>query len=694
MSHPFLAPPEMPDEIGRLGPYRILGELGRGGMGVVYRAEDPRLKRQLAIKVLLPQAAGDPQAVARFRREAQAQAKVEHDHIIPIWEVEEANGVVYIAMPLLKGQTLSSALKQNARPPIAELVRIGREMAEGLAAAHAVGLIHRDIKPANVWLEGSKRRVKILDFGLARAAAITSEKDDAITVAGAIMGTPAYMAPEQARSQPVDHRGDIFALGVVLHQMAIGKMPFTGASAFDIMAAVVSHDPPPVGALVPNLPPELSDLIQRLLAKNPAARPQSCEAVAEELEAIERGLAVAPVRLIPLAAIPGAPVAPDPWANIDTTFVEAGATMASRARPEKPVRTPFPNWLWPAVGVFGLVALVAVVSVVAPWGKPKPPKPPVQPKSKDKDTPAQPREARIIPLPTELTCLALSPNGKLAAVGGQDGIVYLIDPATGAVRDRLVGHTWRVLSVAFSADGRWLASGGQDRAARLWDLKDEKHRILGQSGTPIWAIGFSADGTTLAACGTETGWDTATGAPNVRFETAFSNGFARLPGTDRVASAYFFEKQVLVFDITTGKQVARLTGLSEVRAVAAAPDGRRLAIALGIGGDVRGTDPPIPGADFSVRVWDVTADKQTLVLKGHDHVAYHVAWAPVGDRIASASYDKTVRVWDAETGTELHVLKHDAPVLGVAFGPNGRTLVSASYDRTVRVWELPPPKAP
>ena len=243
----------------RLGPYRVLGVLGRGGMGAVYRAEDPRLNRQVAVKVLLPGLSGDANAKARFRREAHAQAKVDHDNIIHIYEVEEANGVAYIAMPLLKGQTLSAALRQSPRPPLVELVRIGREIAEGLEAAHGAGLIHRDIKPGNIWLEEPKRRVKILDFGLARnaggtddlpaahaaGAAFPAENDrtEQLTARGAVMGTPAYMSPEQARGEPLDRRSDIFSLGVLLYQTATGRKPFNGTSAFDIMAAVATQEP-------------------------------------------------------------------------------------------------------------------------------------------------------------------------------------------------------------------------------------------------------------------------------------------------------------------------------------------------------------------------------------------------------------------------------------------------------------------
>jgi len=156
----FFAPPQQPDELGRLGHYRVLSRIGVGGMGMVFRAEDPLLKRQIALKVMLPQYASNPIRKARFLREAEAQARVEHEHIIAIFDAKEVDGVVYLAMPLLKGQSLFSALMQNPRPPLKEVLRIGREMAEGLAAAHEVGLIHRDIKPSNIWLDGKRRREK------------------------------------------------------------------------------------------------------------------------------------------------------------------------------------------------------------------------------------------------------------------------------------------------------------------------------------------------------------------------------------------------------------------------------------------------------------------------------------------------------------------------------------------------------
>jgi serine/threonine protein kinase len=385
---PFLSGPQSPDEIGRLGSYRVLSELGRGGMGVVYRAEDPRLERQVALKVLLPELAADPRAKARFAREARAQAKVEHDHIIPIHAVEETGGVTFIVMPLLKGHTLASALRFNPRPPLAEVIRIGREMAEGLAAAHAVGLIHRDIKPGNVWLEGSKRRVKILDFGLARStASAPARPDEPDTAIDSLLGTPGYMSPEQARNQLTDHRTDLFSLGVVLYQMATGKMPFAGPNILDVMTAVVSLDPPPLVALAPDAPPALSELIRRLMSKNPTDRPPSAEAVAEELATIARD----PAALIVHPVLPGAvPDELDPWAGIDTVNPDA-VTVVQGSRPEKSARlpAPAPKWLKPAVAVGAvLVVALAVFAVIEVW--PKPPRDPNKGAERPPGAPAPP----------------------------------------------------------------------------------------------------------------------------------------------------------------------------------------------------------------------------------------------------------------------------------------------------------------
>ncbi|HYH66525.1 MAG TPA: protein kinase [Urbifossiella sp.] len=278
-----LAPAEAEGELGRLGGYRVLRLLGQGGMGAVFEAADDRLGRRVALKVMLPTLAAKPASRQRFLREARAAAAVEHDHIVPIYQTGEDRGVPFLAMPLLAGETLDDRLHSGRPLAVADVLRIGREVAEGLAAAHAAGLVHRDIKPSNVWLErtpgGAFKRTRILDFGLARSATGA----DGLTASGAIVGTPAYMAPEQARGAAVDARADLFSLGCVLYRAAAGRRPFPGNDTFAVLTALATTEPPAASEVNPAVPAGLSNLITRLLAKDPAGRPASARAVADEL---------------------------------------------------------------------------------------------------------------------------------------------------------------------------------------------------------------------------------------------------------------------------------------------------------------------------------------------------------------------------------------------------------------------------
>lgn len=278
----FLAAPQRPDEIGRLGSYRILQRLGQGAMGMVFRAEDPGLGRIVALKVMLPAVAAVEENRVRFLREAQAAGQLNHPNVIAIYQVGEDRGVPFLAMPLLKGESLEARLNREKKMSIGDAVRIAREMAEGLAAAHERGLVHRDIKPANLWLEAVQRRhasdrLKLLDFGLARV------DDSGLTQAGAILGTPAYMAPEQARGQPVDHRCDLYSLGGVLYRMLTGERPFPGNDQYAVLLALTTTTPIAPHELNPAVPPGLSRLVMRLLEKSPESRPQSAGDVIEEL---------------------------------------------------------------------------------------------------------------------------------------------------------------------------------------------------------------------------------------------------------------------------------------------------------------------------------------------------------------------------------------------------------------------------
>ncbi len=233
-----------------------------------------------------PSLAASAEYHRRFLREARLAAAIDHEHIVTVYQVGEDRGVPFLAMQLLRGQTLEDRLERaGGRLPLPEVLRVGREIAEGLAAAHARGLVHRDVKPANVWLEEGRGRVRIVDFGLARG----SEPDAQFTQAGAVIGTPAYMAPEQASGAAVDARCDLFSLGAVLYRAATGESPFGGKDTLSVLHALATRTPTPPHRLVPSLPRMFSGLVMRLLAKDPADRLQSAREVVDAIEALERG---------------------------------------------------------------------------------------------------------------------------------------------------------------------------------------------------------------------------------------------------------------------------------------------------------------------------------------------------------------------------------------------------------------------
>lgn len=286
----FLAPAVESGEMGRLGGYRVLRILGAGGMGVVFEGEDPKLERKVALKVMKREMAAVPAAKERFFREARITAQLDHDNVVTIFQVDEDRGVPFLAMQMLQGESLDDRIERGEKMDISESLRICRETALGLAAAHAKGLVHRDIKPSNLWLDStSENRVKILDFGLARA----SEKSDAkITHSGTIIGTPAYMPPEQTRGEIADGRSDLFSLGCVLYRLVTDAPPFRGRDTISTLIAVASQNPTPPEELTPDIPNALADLIKELLSKETKDRPQTALEVADRLRMIETDLEV------------------------------------------------------------------------------------------------------------------------------------------------------------------------------------------------------------------------------------------------------------------------------------------------------------------------------------------------------------------------------------------------------------------
>jgi serine/threonine protein kinase/tetratricopeptide (TPR) repeat protein len=280
--------------VGRtLAHYRINAVLGAGGMGEVYRATDTKLAREIALKVLPPDMANDSDRLARFQREARAVAALNHPNVVTLFSVEESENVHFITMELIEGQRLDQLISANGLPTD-RIIEIAGAIAEALTAAHEKAIVHRDLKPANVMVT-NEGRVKVLDFGLAKdvGAAAANANDTTVTSAGhtqagTVMGTPAYMSPEQVLGRPLDHRSDIFSFGVVVHEMATGRRPFEGGSPAELISSILRDTPPSVADARPELPADLARVVRRCLEKDPRSRMQTARDVINEFRELAR----------------------------------------------------------------------------------------------------------------------------------------------------------------------------------------------------------------------------------------------------------------------------------------------------------------------------------------------------------------------------------------------------------------------
>ena len=326
----------------KLGPYEIQSALGAGGMGEVYRATDPKLGRDVALKVLPAEMAYDPERLARFRREAKALAQLDHPNIVTIHSVEESDGVHFLTMQLVEGQPLDRLIPTGGLP-VERIIEIAGALGDALAAAHEKGIVHRDLKPANVMVT-NEGRVKVLDFGLAKDVHGANAGDATLTSAshtqaGVVMGTPAYMSPEQTSGRSLDHRTDIFSLGVVLHEMATGRRPFEGTSSAELASAILRDTPPSVIDVRSDLPSDLARIIRRRLEKDPRHRLQTARDVSNEFRDLARQtsqkLAPAPPRRrVPYPPLTRARLAP----RKDSGWSRCPSSTAAAARILRPWR--------------------------------------------------------------------------------------------------------------------------------------------------------------------------------------------------------------------------------------------------------------------------------------------------------------------------------------------------------------------
>ncbi|MGH7623384.1 MAG: serine/threonine-protein kinase, partial [Gemmatimonadaceae bacterium] len=345
--------------------YELDNELGRGGMGIVYRARDRRLKRLVAIKLLPPELAFRSEIKTRFLREAETAAQLSHPNIVPIYSVDERDGLVYFVMALVEGPTLARRMYEDGQLPIDSVRRVMREVAEALAYAHSRGVIHRDIKPDNILMDKESGRAMVTDFGIARA--IEGGGDSRLTATGVAIGTPAYMSPEQAAGdREIDGRTDLYALGVVAYQMLAGRLPFQAGSTASMLMKHITERPAPLAQLRPDCPHDLEAAVMSLLEKEPANRVPNAASLARALSGDTSAIPVpteAPQNL-PTSQpdwdrrpFQTAPASPLPVAR-DTSGVRYAATSEEMAR-----------WMAPEVrkfrGSFGTFAFVNAVIIIA-----------------------------------------------------------------------------------------------------------------------------------------------------------------------------------------------------------------------------------------------------------------------------------------------------------------------------------------
>ncbi len=445
----FLEPPSRVDSLGRLRHYELLEVVGKGGFGIVFRAFDDVLQRVVAIKVLSPQMATTSPARKRFLREARAAAQMRHENVVQIYAVEE-QPLPFLVMEFVPGETLQQRLTRTGPFDATEVAVIGRQIADGLAAAHAAGLIHRDVKPGNVLIEeGSRLRLRLTDFGLARAA-----DDASLTQSGAVLGTPLYMSPEQAAGAKLDHRTDLFSLGSVLYTITTGRPPFRAESTLAVIKRVAEDKARSIAEVIPETPTWLCRVIACLMAKGPAERFQTAEAVSEALVA---GPAAPTVVSRPFAA--------------RRLLVRASAVLTVVGGAMLAV------YLATRVGpsADSIANRSGQSHEVAPATLDQ------KPAGKDSGSASKPNPGPDKGQPdlqfkySGLRGGAISPDGSVLAasisVWPGPGLVGFWDIATGkALGPPLLVAEKTTLSLAFSHDGKRLATVSFDRTLAVWDV--------------------------------------------------------------------------------------------------------------------------------------------------------------------------------------------------------------------------------
>ncbi|MDE0736186.1 MAG: serine/threonine protein kinase [Pirellulaceae bacterium] len=690
------------EELGSdFGDYELLEELGRGGMGVVYRAHQKSLNREVAIKMLLAGTLADEQAIERFYVEAQAVGQLRHPNIVRVFEVSKHRGHHFFSMEYIHGQSLDE-LAHNRPLAAREAVAYVKTIAEAIHCAHEAGIIHRDLKPSNI-LTDAMAQPLIMDFGLAKR----TEDESGITSTGKIMGTPSYMPPEQIRAgeQAIGPACDIYALGAILYELLTGRPPFRGESSMDILMQVLEKDPVAPSVLAPALDADLETITLKCLEKDPAQRYSSAQELADELGRHLRGMAIearpvtwmerswrwcrrkpaaaASVTLLAILLLVlsiGGPLTA--WqqrvlrfeaankartaeslqteteilrkeamhalddARQQRTRAEDTSAAKSRQLYISDMRLAMRSWSEGDIpNVLGILDRHRIDTRADPshrfeWNY--------------LDRLCRTEIQTLTEHSLSVYCLAINPDGSRLASGGRDGIIIWELP-TGKLLHR-IKDVPLIFTLEFSPDGKQLAAGGSDfneqHTLNIWNMED--HKLIrslpdyDSCGTVAWArIDYSPDGRLLA-----------------------------YPTQNR---------SVLVAESKSGKIVAQLKGFVEAAEhVSFSPDGKRIVASSYYS----------PSTE-NIKVWDWKSGQEVLTLGVAGRIS-DVTFGPNGKWLAAAgnspTTEKTIRVWQLEPGNKASfsqvLVGQKRRIISLRFSPDGKRLVAGGFGNHVAIWEL------
>jgi eukaryotic-like serine/threonine-protein kinase len=644
----FLEPDEDPNFLGRLDRYRLERMVGRGGMGMVFKAVDACLERIVAVKVLDPQVARNETARGRFGREARAAAAVNHPNVVTIYHVErqEARDLSYLVMQYVEGQSLQERIDAMKGPlPVKEVVQIGKQIAEGLAAAHAQGLIHRDIKPANVLLEGKTGRVLLTDFGLARLM-----EDAKLTQTGFVAGTPLFMSPEQARGEPIDPRSDLFSLGGVLYAMSTGKPPFEGKTPLAVLKQVTEGDFEEIRKSNPLVPDVLTGLIDKLLDKNVNRRIQSAAEVAEILDEI--GLRLH-----------------------RETLTISGRSRSNRLLSK--LESGRGRWL-SRIGFLALALNVSLLLTEATGMTHL-----FSRGASGLVTCVQEPRLSFEVKEGPMWALSHSPAADLVAAAMDDGMVKVFTTGKdGKALRKFQAHQGTVWGISFSADGNKLASAGDDGYVRIWNAENWTDQYLKeqQFDPPPKTLAFSPDGKKVMV-GLRNGairvWDLEHDRVPSTFGTLGHDGAVReilyTPNGESIISVGT-DRQILISDAATGTLKRNLQGhKGPIYGIAIEPTGKFL----------------ISGSwDQTIRIWDIALGREIETIVTPSKVLA-IKFIRDGKEWIHTSSDHHLRRYDFASRKLLSdCVAGDGMLTALTVSADEKSMMTAGWEGILRIFDL------